>query len=82
MRIPAGQTEFGQKRTYGLTVAVANPRNGKGPSRLVAINEAERRALATVMERCTAEHRARHRDGTGHAVLIKRPRASSRWGWR
>lgn len=57
----------GQKWTYGLIAAVASPRNGKGPSRLFAINKAERRALATVVEKCTAEHRARHRDGTGQS---------------
>jgi len=37
----------GQNRTYGLTWVVANPRNGKRSSRLFAINEAERRVLAT-----------------------------------
>ncbi len=38
---------LGQNRTCGLTWVVANPRNGRRFSRLFAINEAERRVLAT-----------------------------------
>ncbi len=34
------------KRSYGLPLAFASPRNGKDSSRIFDINEAERRAQA------------------------------------